>query len=53
MIENDKAQPVTVDSFAQEQCYLILDPEKKKILVWAGTQCPKLKLYKAGRSQQN
>jgi len=48
IIDNDDFKPVDVKILSPAQVYLFPDPERKKILIWAGSQCPKLKLYKAG-----
>ncbi len=48
IIDNDDFKPVDVKILAPDQVYLIPDPEKKKIFIYAGKDCPKVKLYKAG-----
>jgi hypothetical protein len=48
IIANDEVQPVDVEALETDHCYIIPIEDKKKIYVWAGSQCPKMKLYKAG-----
>ncbi len=48
LIDNDDFKPIDVKILSPDQVYLIPDAEKKKIFIWAGKDCPKVKLYKAG-----
>ncbi len=48
LIDQDDFKPMDVKILAPDQVYLIPDAEKKKIFIWAGKNCPKVKLYKAG-----
>ncbi len=48
LIDNDDFKPVDVKILSPDQVYHIPDAEKKKIFIWAGKHCPKVKLYKAG-----
>jgi hypothetical protein len=48
LIDNDDFKPVDVKILSPDQVYLIPDADKKKIFIWAGKDCPKIRLYKAG-----
>ncbi len=48
LIDNDDFTPIDVKIFSTDQVYLIPDAEKKKIFIWAGKDCLKVKLCKAG-----
>ncbi len=48
LIDGDDFKPVDVKVLSPDQVYLIPDADKKKIFIWAGKDCPKIRLYKAG-----
>ncbi|HMF33903.1 MAG TPA: hypothetical protein VKK79_20935 [Candidatus Lokiarchaeia archaeon] len=47
-VENGEAFFQDVDALESEEVYLIPDSKVRKLYLWAGKNCPKLKLYAAG-----
>jgi hypothetical protein len=48
VVANDDLQLIDVPNLASDQVYIIPDASKRKIYIWTGKECPKLRGYKAG-----